>query len=39
MSAERLGFVTVLARLGGALLFAVPVAWERQRMRVLLVLV
>ena len=30
MSAERLGFVTVLARLGGALLFAVPVAWERQ---------
>ena len=30
MSAERLGFVTVLARLGAALLFAVPVAWERQ---------
>ena len=30
MSAERLGFVTVLARLGAALLLALPVAWERQ---------
>jgi putative Mg2+ transporter-C (MgtC) family protein len=30
MSAERLGFVTALARLGAALVLALPVAWERQ---------
>jgi putative Mg2+ transporter-C (MgtC) family protein len=30
MSAEHLGFVTVLARLGAALGLALPLAWERQ---------
>jgi putative Mg2+ transporter-C (MgtC) family protein len=30
MAAERLGYLTVLARLGTALVLALPLAWERQ---------